>query len=274
MSAVVSFPAGRSTQPSPSGALEGWSARLERLDFFDLVQLLLLARESRAVWVRSCDNVGLLVFREGQLVHASTVQAHGVRAFLEISTWRGGVLEDVTSEDLNRFADNVALGTSQLLLEAARMRDEGAAATAALAQMGPGWPPAGSHARERLPGGETEPATHDGQGDMARRLAELTAGDEVVEHASLVRPEAPSDADLPDWLRLLWPFLAHALRHYPRPGPVRLLLEDRTGAAVLASLGRGRMLATCGAPGIRVGAVAYRCSALVLDLLETTEQPA
>lgn len=257
MSAVVSFP-GAWVPPEGARAVpEGWSAQLRRLDFFDLVQLLLLARESRAVWVRSGEGVGLLVFREGQLVHVSTEHAQGEQAFLQIAGWHTGVFEDLTSEDLGRFDDNLTVATPQLLLEAAQRRDEGAATAAERAR----WAPTATLACAGQPESTAEP-TGDETSAARARLDELVADDEMIAHAALVRPEAPASADLPSWLGLLWPFLAHALRHYPRPGPVRVLIEDATGAVVLTEVSRGRMLAITGAPGVRVGALA--CHSVVL----------
>jgi CheY-like chemotaxis protein/predicted regulator of Ras-like GTPase activity (Roadblock/LC7/MglB family) len=105
-------------------ARSGWSGSIGGLDIFDFTQLFIMSGKSRAIRVSHGRKDGVLVFLEGNLVHASSLALKGDDAFFAMATWSGGVFEELDAETAAGFQRNVNSPTSHLMMEAARMRDE------------------------------------------------------------------------------------------------------------------------------------------------------
>ena len=103
-----------------SGA--GWSGSIGGLDIFDIAQLLAMSGRRFGVRITFKDLSGVLGFEGGQLVHASAGKRQGEEAFFEMVRWAGGTFEELPDGELP--TPNVTLPLSQLMIEAARRRDE------------------------------------------------------------------------------------------------------------------------------------------------------
>jgi CheY-like chemotaxis protein len=106
------------------GQHDGWSGEIGGLDIFDFTQLFAMSGKNTALRVTWHDLSGVLVFRDGNLLHASCAGLAGDDAFYFMTTWPGGTFEEVPPEALDRHGPNVRTSTNHLLLEAARLRDE------------------------------------------------------------------------------------------------------------------------------------------------------
>jgi hypothetical protein len=100
----------------------GFRARLDGLNLFDLVQLECLSRSKRIVRVASAGRVGYLYFCDGEIVHAGTRNLTGERAALEIMGWNDGVFEVCNITWPERTT--ISARWQQILLAAAKARDE------------------------------------------------------------------------------------------------------------------------------------------------------
>jgi hypothetical protein len=109
----------RVTSAPPSN---GFRARLDGLNLFDLVQLECLSRSKRIVRVASSGRVGYLYFRDGEIVHAGTRNLVGERAALEIMGWNDGVFEVCNIAWPERTT--ISSRWQQILLAAAKARDD------------------------------------------------------------------------------------------------------------------------------------------------------
>jgi len=102
----------------------GWQGQVSGFDLFDVAQLLCLSGRTRALSLRFVAASGALVFREGQLVHASAGEISGEEAFFEMVGWAGGSFENMDPFSPGDFPDNIEVPTMHLLMEAARRKDE------------------------------------------------------------------------------------------------------------------------------------------------------
>jgi CheY-like chemotaxis protein len=231
----------------------GWSGSFRGLDIFDFTQLFTLSRKSRAVWVRLGSRSGQLVFRGGEVVHASTDTLSGAEAFYDMVEWEGGELEEVALPDEGTVALNVALPTTHLLMEAARLRDE------RIAGASPGRDGGRSGSASRAP----DPA-------LARELEGMLEGYGRACYAAVLgdggRPLAEAGALEGVCSGELWEAVQPLLESYPRPGLRRLLVEDGSGTVVVAALSGARRLLVVGDGGERIGAVLVRVERLVQSL--------
>ena len=107
-----------------AGAGQGWSGQVGGLDIFDVAQLLALSGKSKVVRVRRGKEQGALAFEHGTLAHASTPEVSGEEAFYRMAAWEGGTFEEVPSRSGRRYPKNIRMSTTQLMIEAARLRDE------------------------------------------------------------------------------------------------------------------------------------------------------
>ena len=104
-------------------ANRGWSGAVRDLDIFDLAQLFLMTRKTRTVRVNGRDTSGTLIFEAGTLTHASTPELEGIQAFGEMIGWDSGTFDEIPNDHMDH-PPNVVIPTTQLMLEAARLRDE------------------------------------------------------------------------------------------------------------------------------------------------------
>jgi CheY-like chemotaxis protein len=105
-------------------ARTGWSGKVGGLDIFDFTQLFVMSGKSTSIRVRHGEEIGVLGFREGNLVHAATGSLTGDEAFYQMTTWEGGKFEEITDTAGRDLAHNITSSTSHLMIEAARIRDE------------------------------------------------------------------------------------------------------------------------------------------------------
>ncbi|MCD4750807.1 MAG: response regulator [Thermoanaerobaculales bacterium] len=105
----------------------GWSGLVGGLDLFDLAQLMSLSGKTKIVRVTYLRKKGTLVFDAGQLIHASSGKIKGKKAFFEMTGWEGGRFQELASNQRSKYKKNITSRTTNLLMEAARLKDETAA---------------------------------------------------------------------------------------------------------------------------------------------------
>lgn len=103
---------------------QGWSGMVGGLDLFDVTQLLAMSGRSKVVRVSWEREEGVLAFKGGKLTHASSGARVGEEAFNAMALWEGGSFAALSTRDNRKYAANITLSTSQVLLEAAHLRDE------------------------------------------------------------------------------------------------------------------------------------------------------
>ena len=135
------------TSPGGAGPMtRGFSARLKGAGLWDLVQMECLSRAHRTVQVVGEGGVGYLYFDRGHIIHASTARAIGEAAAIEILGWNNGSFQTCDRP----WPEQRTIITSHegLILQAAQLRDEGAAASNLVA-----FPARGAVRRPRGDGG-------------------------------------------------------------------------------------------------------------------------
>ncbi|MFL5308560.1 MAG: DUF4388 domain-containing protein [Polyangia bacterium] len=106
-------------------ASRGFSAQLRGASLWDLVQIECLSRSRRSMQVVGEGGVGYLYFDRGRVVHATTAQAVGEAAALEILAWTNGSFQ--SSDRPWPEQPSIQTALEGLLLRAAQLRDEAAA---------------------------------------------------------------------------------------------------------------------------------------------------
>jgi predicted regulator of Ras-like GTPase activity (Roadblock/LC7/MglB family) len=101
---------------------EGFDGAVAGLGLSDVIQLNGINRFSGCIDVHSGSDVGLLFFRDGQIIHAEAGKITGEEAFYAIMQWPGGKFTlqpkvTTTSHSINR-------SWKFLLMEAHRLMDE------------------------------------------------------------------------------------------------------------------------------------------------------
>ncbi len=109
---------------SMSESDDGWSGLMGGLNIFDLTQLMVMTHRSRGLRVHLDQEEGVLIFREGSLVHASYGEHSGPEAFYDMARWRGGRFVEISESEADAFPVNIELPTTHLMMEAARLDDE------------------------------------------------------------------------------------------------------------------------------------------------------
>lgn len=104
----------------------GFSARLKGAGLWDLVQMECLSRAHRTVQVVGEGGVGYLYFDRGHIIHASTARSSGEAAAIEILGWTNGSFQTC---DRPWPEPTILTSHEGLILQAAQLRDEGAAAS-------------------------------------------------------------------------------------------------------------------------------------------------
>jgi len=116
-------PAG--TAPTGSPAPRGFSAQLREASLWDLVQIECLSRLRRCIEVVGEGGAGYLYFDRGRIIHASTAEAVGEAAAIEVLGWTRGSVQ--ACERPWPEQPSIAVGLEALLLRTAQLRDERAA---------------------------------------------------------------------------------------------------------------------------------------------------
>jgi len=102
----------------------GWSGSVGGLDIFDFIQLFSMSGKTTAIEVSFGARKGFLVFDEGRLVHASSGDLQGERAFFFMTSWQGGTFRELPRNAWKRSKRNINSTTNNLMMEAARLLDE------------------------------------------------------------------------------------------------------------------------------------------------------
>lgn len=100
-------------------ALEG---NLEDFELTDVFQLIQLGAKDGSLRIQTADDVGVVYFKTGKVVHARTNSGTGELAIDRIMTWkRGRFVFNPNEETIDRTVD---LPIQQVILDAARRIDE------------------------------------------------------------------------------------------------------------------------------------------------------
>jgi hypothetical protein len=100
-------------------ALEG---SLEDFELTDVFQLIQLGQKDGGLRIKTADDVGVVYFKSGMVVHAKTNNLQGESAIATILSWKKGRFVFTAGEET--LAHTVDLPIQQVILEAARLIDE------------------------------------------------------------------------------------------------------------------------------------------------------
>jgi hypothetical protein len=106
----------------PPSANDGFDGKLRCPSLADLVQLECLSGARAAIEVNSNGRIGRLFFEHGDLVHATTPNAVGEEAALEILSWSTGSFGDAEVRWSGRRT--ITMPWQQLVMRAAQAVDE------------------------------------------------------------------------------------------------------------------------------------------------------
>lgn len=170
-------------------ASRGFSAQLRGASLWDLVQIECLSRSRRSMQVVGEGGVGYLYFDRGRVVHATTAQAVGEAAALEILAWTNGSFQ--ASDRPWPEQPSIQTALEALLLRAAQLRDE-AAASNLVAFPGRGGTALDEEIFEELEiGDEEEEGEPEGEGPM--RSSNIDDAITGVKDPRVARPEIAGD---------------------------------------------------------------------------------
>jgi len=88
----------------------------------DVIQINGLSRSTTLLRVKNGEQLGIIYFLEGQVVHAICGDLEGEEAFFKIMEFKGGRLDSMSYSDLP--AQTIDLPVEALIIEAARKMDE------------------------------------------------------------------------------------------------------------------------------------------------------
>jgi CheY-like chemotaxis protein/predicted regulator of Ras-like GTPase activity (Roadblock/LC7/MglB family) len=100
----------------------GFEGRVSNLHLTDVIQINCLGRMTCALKINRGDDVGMIYFREGEIVHATTGSMMGREAFYNILGWQGGSFE--TIDRVLPTEETISDGWQHLLLEGMHRLDE------------------------------------------------------------------------------------------------------------------------------------------------------
>jgi DNA-binding NarL/FixJ family response regulator len=135
---------------------EGFGGSLAQLAPADVVQMLCLGRKTTAMRVVEDDRVGMVYFREGDVIHATWDDLSGEEAFYQLINATSGTFGTIPTPE--SVPQTITVNWQHLLLEGMRLRDERAAgrgpekkseAAAAKNQAAPAPPPPPAQVRLR-----------------------------------------------------------------------------------------------------------------------------
>jgi hypothetical protein len=151
-------------KPTASAAPRGFSAQLRGASLWDLVQMECLARSHRVVRIVGEGGVGYVYFDRGQIFHATTAHRTGEEAALEILGWNNGSFQ--TCDRAWPEQATIAVSHEALILQVAKLRDEGRASNLVAFPTPPG--PADEEVFEELELSELAPegVEAEGEGNM------------------------------------------------------------------------------------------------------------
>jgi len=100
-------------------ALEG---NLEDFELTDVFQLIQLGQKDGGLRIESANDVGVVYFKSGMVIHAKTNVIQGEPAIAAILSWKSGRFVFTPGE--STLEHSVDLPIQQVILEAARLIDE------------------------------------------------------------------------------------------------------------------------------------------------------
>ncbi len=106
----------------PGRAMEGFEGEVAGLGLSDLLQLNARNRFSGCFRIRHDDGLGLIFFRDGEIVHAELGPKIGEEAFWDILEWQTGRF--AVEPNVVTARRSIQKGVEHLLLDAHRVLDE------------------------------------------------------------------------------------------------------------------------------------------------------
>ncbi len=106
----------------------GMTGRLSMISLLDILQTLLLSRQTGVLYVRRGDQSGTLYIKDGQVQSALAGDLAEEAAFGEMCTWTDGSFSFQEGET-SRLPRNIHRDTMHIMMDAARQADEGAGGT-------------------------------------------------------------------------------------------------------------------------------------------------
>ncbi|MEO8351073.1 MAG: DUF4388 domain-containing protein, partial [Chthoniobacteraceae bacterium] len=107
---------------------EAFRATLEQVMPVDIIQLKCLTGATTAIEFRSGTDIGVVHFRDGEVVHAEAGRRSGADAIFKIIGWRCGRMSE--RPDLDPSETTISCSWQTLLMEAAQRLDESPAVRA------------------------------------------------------------------------------------------------------------------------------------------------
>ena len=110
-----------------TGLRGGVSGSLDDMSFTDLIQILSAGRKSLCVRLMQGDITGYVFVKDGNVVHAQIGDLSGEAAFYEMMRWTTGAFNATQCAEFPN--DTIHVSTMSLLMEGARLADEGSSDT-------------------------------------------------------------------------------------------------------------------------------------------------
>ncbi|MEJ5299675.1 MAG: DUF4388 domain-containing protein [Thermodesulforhabdaceae bacterium] len=105
---------------------QGFRGSIVGIGLHDIIQLICTSTtENLKIKVRSDTSEGAICISSGQILHAQTLEKEGEDAFYEILSWQNGEFNVVPTEPEMIGKISIHKPWQQLILEAARLKDEG-----------------------------------------------------------------------------------------------------------------------------------------------------
>ncbi len=101
---------------------KGFAGTLVNFKLIDLIQMCCLSHQSLIIHVMSKANTGMIVIRNGEIVHAACEGQKGEEAFFIILLWEDGEFKTETIDVPHEVS--ISKNHQFLLMEAARLEDE------------------------------------------------------------------------------------------------------------------------------------------------------
>lgn len=103
--------------------VQGMSGRLSMIGLLDLVQTLLMSRQSGKLILHNASESGYLLMQDGQILDAIVGELRGDNAFYHMARWSEGSFSFSPAKAAN-VTPSVSGDTMHLMMEAARLMDE------------------------------------------------------------------------------------------------------------------------------------------------------
>jgi hypothetical protein len=98
----------------------GFMGTLTDASLHDVIQLMCVARCTCRLYVKSWDGEGVILFRDGEIIHAESGDLEGEEAFYAMLTWEQGVF---ACEELQDSRATIKESWDYLLVESLRRFD-------------------------------------------------------------------------------------------------------------------------------------------------------